>query len=116
MRALVARALLRKSETWARAIVVAAAVLRLYRRAPVWPSSDAADVPEFVKNRVCSSTGLQGLVDLANYRLGGVQPVVNYVEMLFLRVLHVRVAELAWELPSIVLGCAATYVAYLIGR
>ena len=116
MRALVTRTLLRKSETWAWAIVVLAAVLRLYRRSPVWPSSDAADVPEFVKDRVCSGTGLQGLADLVNYRLGGVQPLVNYVEMLFFRVLHVRVGELAWELPSIALGCAATYFAYLIGR
>jgi hypothetical protein len=116
MRALLTRATLRKPEAWACAIVVLAAVLRLYRRAPVWPSSDAADVPEFVRDRVCSESGLQGLADLVNYRLGGVQPVVNYVEMLFLRVLGVRVGELAWELPSIVLGCAAAYVAYLIGR
>lgn len=116
MRPLVTRALLRKSETWAWAVVALAAALRLYRRAPVWPSSDAADVPEFVKEHVCSSTGLHGLADLVNYRLGGVQPVVNYIEMLVLRVLHVRVGELAWELPSIVLGCAATYVAFLIGR
>lgn len=97
------------------AVVVAfALLLRLFRRAPVWPSSDAGDLPEFVRDRVCSPGHLgKDLGDLLNYRLGGVQPLVSYAEMLLARIAKLRILELGWELPSILVGCLVVYLAFL---
>ena len=91
--------------------------LRVYRRSPVWGSSDAADLPRLVDHLLCRpGSVVSDLGDLALYRLGGVQPVLLYLQMSVLRLLGVRVGEFLWDLPELLAGTAAIYVAYLLGR
>ena len=106
-----------KPEHVALVIALLAIGLRLYHRSPTWRSSDAANLPDLVSYFVCRSHfRLDYLAELGLYRLGGVQPLVLYLQMLVLRALHWHVTELTWESSQILVSAASTYAAFLFAR
>jgi hypothetical protein len=106
-----------RAEHFALAIALVAVALRLFHRAPTWQSSDAANLPDFVSQYVCRRHfRFDYLSDLALYRLGGVQPLVLFLQMTVLRAVHWHVTELTWESSQIVVSAASTYAAFLFAR
>jgi hypothetical protein len=98
-------------------IAVVAIALRLYHRAPIWLSSDASNLPDWVAWTACRHVlRLYHVKDLALYRLGGVQPLVMLGQMRLLRWLGVRVDELTWESSQIVVSAASTIAAYVFTK
>src|SRR5690348_2506486 len=84
---------------------------------PVWAGSDAADLPRLIDTHVCGSGGFASNIgELFLYRLGGIQPVFLYLEMVLCRLLHVRVGEKLWELPTLLAGLGAVFAGYRIGE
>ena len=100
------------------ALIAAVAIaLRVYRRAPTWQSSDASNLADFVSWVACRRfVRLYHLEELALYRLGGVQPLVLFLQMRLFRTFDVRVSELGWESSQIVVSAASTYTAFLFAR
>ncbi|HEX3598430.1 MAG TPA: hypothetical protein VHU80_25155, partial [Polyangiaceae bacterium] len=106
-----------KPEYVALFIALVAVALRVVHRAPTWQSSDAANLPDFVSQFVCRQRfDFAYLEELGLYRLGGVQPLVLYFQMVVLRALHWHVTELTWESSQIVVSAASTYAAFLFAR
>jgi hypothetical protein len=106
-----------KPEHAAVGIALAALALRLYRRAPTWSSSDAADLPDLVSWFTCHRhVRWEYVRELALYRLGGVQPLVLYAQMLLVRMANWHTTDLTWESTTIAVSVASTYTAFLFGR
>jgi hypothetical protein len=98
-------------------ILLLALVLRLVRRSPVWGGSDAADMPEMVDSVLCRpGRFLDGLTEMALYRLGGVQSSLLYLQMSVMRLLHLRVTEFDWELLTLLVGLGNVYLAYRVAK
>jgi hypothetical protein len=106
-----------KPEHVAVLIALFAIALRLYRRAPTWTSSDAANLPDLVSWFVCHRPfHWDGIRELVLYRLGGVQPLVLYVQMQLVRLMKWRATDLTWDSTTIAVSAASTYAAFLFGR
>jgi hypothetical protein len=98
-------------------IALVAIALRLYRRAPTWSSSDAADLPDLVTWVACHRRlRWVDVRELALYKLGGVQPLVLYAQMMLVRLVKWRTTDLTWESTTIAVSAASTYTAFLFGR
>src|SRR5689334_2278056 len=102
---------------WGLAIAGGGLGLRLVRMSPVWPASDAVDLPREIDGLVCGSGGvLDDLKTLALHRLGAIEPILSYLQMSVFRRLHVHVMELHWELVTLFVGSAVVFLAFLLGR
>jgi hypothetical protein len=57
---------------------------------------------------------LEQLQNAALYRLGGVEPLLLYIQMMIVRVTHLRVAEVGWEILTLVVGSATVVLAFFV--
>lgn len=90
---------------------------RVVRRSSELLSSDAADLASDVSGLLCSSKSfLEHVQALALFRLGGVQPVVVFLHGLMARTLDIPLEPTTWEWSTILVSCATSPLAFLVGR